>query len=84
MTELAIILIALLNVALLVGREQKGYVTSRLESASFALSLPVALLSFVLLGLLGGPVVLSLIAGAVVAFGLLLFLLLVADAGANA
>lgn len=84
MTELLIILIAVINIALFFGRAQSGYVLSRREEICFVLSLPVALLSSVALFVLGGPVVLSVIVAAVICLGILLLLSEMAEGGASA
>lgn len=85
MTELPIILlIILLNAVVLVGRERTSYAPSFFETVCFSLSLPVVLVSAVLLAMIGAPLFLGILAGTVIFLNLFLFLSLLSSSGANA
>ena len=79
MTELVIVLMALTNAGLILAGGSESYVPSLRSRLVFIGSAPVGLLTITALIVIGGPVVLSLIAGLIALANILLTILLVAD-----
>jgi len=71
MTEAILITIILLNIALILGREDNGYNRSLFATICFVLGVPVACLSLAFVFLASGPLVFSLLAGTIAVINIL-------------